>query len=1819
MGSKRFAAFALTAGLLLAGSGAAVAADDESATLRSVNPTQMNSIPEVVHANAYNDAGTRLTSFNENWKFKLGDVSGAEGSVFDDSTWTNINVPHDYSIDQEFTLSGEAESAYKLGGVGWYRKTFQLGSPLENKRIFLNFDGVYMDATVYVNGTEVASHPYGYSPFQVDITEQAKIGGENTVAVRVNNQIPSSRWYSGSGIGRDVDLITTDPVHFEGNGVTVSAPGLSGSTDSVATHVSARVRNDSTQAQNISLVTTVFPKGGAENTAIGTATSEAQSVAAGAVATIESDFTVTNPTLWSTTNPTLYTVRTEIQVDGTTVDTVNTDFGYRYFNFDANTGFSLNGQNLKLKGVSMHHDQGALGSVSTRAALERQVRILKDMGVNSIRTTHNPAARELIDICNEQGILLIEEFFDGWTSQKNSNRFDYSRFFNQQMTSGSLIGADSAKTWAQFDLEQTIARDVNAPSIIMWSLGNEVTEGTRGVPGYQGIQHNLIQWTKAKDSTRPVTVGDNKFKGGSTEMYPADIAAAGGINGFNYMDGSKYDRTHNTNPTWKIYGSETASAVNSRGIYNVLGSRQDAGGQQLTSYDYSAVPWGHVASQAWYDVLTRDFVAGEYVWTGFDYLGEPTPWNGITAGKPGNASWPAPKNSYFGIIDTAGLPKDSFYFYQSQWNDSLHTLHILPTWNENVVKKDTQNRVPVVVYTDADAVELFFTPEGSTTPQSLGKKSFTTRTTPAGFTYRINEGADKSSATHQNLYFTWQVPFNAGTLTAKAYTADGTAIDTSSWSGRQSVTTTGAATTLKASVDRSAITADGTDLAYVHVQVTDKDGNTVPDAKNTVSFTVTGAGTLLGVDNGSSPDHQSYRDNNRKAHAGELIAIVQSTKNAGQFTVTASSDSLADASVSVTTTPSGQESAQTIDSFKYSRHIYLKTGSQLTLPETVEVRYTDASTENVAPEWKSLTDNQLSTPGTYTVSGTVKGVEIKVFVNVIDGVAALLNYSTTTPIGTVPALPDTRAAVLPDGTISKALFPVTWNMPENSAFGSEGTVKVTGTANVFGEDIEVSASVRVQTENIQIGKNLAPDALELTQSLDSSEQSDTLEAIRNTQKAHSSNTAGGPNPSAWSNWRASQNGKTTADLTFVYATQQRFGKATIYFFQDTSSARWPEANTTRLEVSEDGNVWTPVAATETIGNEGPQRVKPYTYTFTPVNATYVRVKVTNSTVPTGTQWRTCTGITEIELNAAEGSFSTFNTAKLASLSVNGKAVSEETLNSGEYSTRALSAEVEASPYENAAVTVLPPYDNKVKILLESEDNTTMKVFTINLAADASETELPADDASRDYPIAKITPTAFSEHTGAGDRVEGPVRHAFDGNLRTRYHSEWGAGEPPFSEQRLTMELAEPATIDALRYLPRQDGNVNGTVTSYRIVYSDNGTDWHTASEGQWPSNGAGWRMATFEPVTAKFFRLLPLHTAGEGTQANRFFSASELRLRMAPETIDISTNATVTSPAIVEVARVDTEHPVAYPELAAAGFKVTAHASEGTDAHDLTYGVDYLLSFTGNESAGEASVTIEGIEDYSGSVTKTFTITVKTPEVTGIAISKDPTKSVYTTGEKLDPTGLTITVSYSDGHQELVAYTDAPDRFAFTPALDAALAEGASEVSVTYADHVAKFAITVTPKSVDPTDPSHTTDPSTPGESSVVTPLAPSFINPSASDPASCTVKPYARVQDMLGVKYTVTLEGTELAPDSDGRYVYPYAKTIVVTATPLEGYTFAADAQTEWSWTAIPADNCAHTGSTLSKPAALAKTGVALGGIALLAFGCVGLYLRRFAIGSEK
>ncbi len=765
--------------------------------------------------NRYDGARATTVSLDLGWKFHLGDVSGAQETGFDDSSWTAVDVPHDWSISLPFNQDSKAGAGggYLDGGLGWYRKSFNLPESSSGQRVFLQFDGVYMDSTVWLNGTQVCARPYGYSSFECDLTLSASVGGSNVVAVKINNQLPSSRWYSGSGIYRHVWLKTVNPVRVAYTGTRVTTAQVSAASATV--NISVTVKNDATSDQSVTLASSVRDDAGVE---VGKATSAVTSVAAGKTADVAQTVTVSSPKLWSPASPSLYSVITTVSVGDAVVDTYTTPFGIRTFAFDSSTGFSLNGTKMKINGVCLHHDLGSLGSAVNHRAIEKRLQLLKQMGVNAIRTSHNPPAPELLDIADRLGFLIMDEAFDCWYNGKNP--YDYGRFFKQ---------------WANTDIIDMVARDLNHPGIIIWSIANEV-----GETGDAATIKQLMDAIKTKDTTRPI---------GQALAAWADADTAGvaqeDVVGINYAP-DRYDSIHTAHPTWKMFASESSSALRSRGIYNNNNT-------QCSSYDDFAAGWGHTAETSWKNVNTRAWIAGEFIWTGIDYIGEPTPY-----------VWPA-KSSYFGAIDTAYLPKDVFYFYQSKWNAGGPSMvHIVPM---NWTNWTAGQAVKVMVYTNADSVELLLN------GKSLGSQTM-----------------DVAATGHLQ----WSVPFATGTLEAKA-TKGGTVV------ASDKVQTAGAPASLALSVDRPSIAADGRDLAFVEVDVVDAQGVLVPQASNQVDFAIDGPGSIAGVDNGDATSHESYKGKSRSAFSGKAMAIIQSTTTAGTISVKATSGSLTAGSVVIAT------------------------------------------------------------------------------------------------------------------------------------------------------------------------------------------------------------------------------------------------------------------------------------------------------------------------------------------------------------------------------------------------------------------------------------------------------------------------------------------------------------------------------------------------------------------------------------------------------------------------------------------------------------------------------------------------------------------------------------------------------------------------------------------------------------------------------------------------------------------------------------------------------------------------------------------------------
>ena len=825
-------------------------------------------IASIIMASSYNvNAQERIIEdFNFDWSFKLGDDQQFATKDFDDSSWRELHLPHDWSIEGEFSKDNPSTPGGGAlpGGIGWYRKHFR--SPkLDGRHIAIEFDGIFMNSTVFVNGHKVGFRPYGYSSMSYDITPYLNPQGEeNIIAVRCDNsEQPNSRWYAGCGIYRNVRLVNTANVFVDYTGTYITTPEISKERGTIKAQVS--ISNLRNEASKVTLENKILDAKGrcvAKN-------SVTKAINAGASADMEMTIEVDNPILWDVDNPYLYNVVSYVMVDGKVVDDYITPFGFRYFEFKADTGFWLNGRNLKLKGVCMHHDLGALGTAVHRRGLERQLDILQSFGVNAIRTSHNPPTPELLDMCDERGILVMDEAFDMWRRAKT--RYDYARYFDE---------------WHQKDLIDFIKRDRNHPSIVMWSVGNEILEQWNSnddvklddLPAEQRnllinfisenatgnkddvekntnvlLTRHMVATLKKYDNTRPVTAGCN-------ETRPTNNLIRSGaldIIGFNYHV-QDYDSVKEWYPNMPFIGSETASSLNSRGFYihpstkiNVVPERWDAPHQtdhhQCSAYDNSRAPWATLHEEAWVAVRDRDFCAGTFIWTGFDYLGEPTPY-----------SWPS-RSSYFGIVDLCGFPKDCYYMYRSEWTNNP-TLHLFPHWNWNVGDKIDM----WVYYNTADEVELFLN------GKSLGKRT----------------------KTSDRLHAIWEnVEFEAGEITAIGY-KNGKEIL------RHSRKTAGKAEKIVLTADRKVLKADGYDLAYVTVECVDAKGNLVPTAMNQLYFEVDGVGELVGVDNGNAAGGESLKGNKMKLFNGKAIAIVRTKRNeSGKITLKVTSDDMESATV----------------------------------------------------------------------------------------------------------------------------------------------------------------------------------------------------------------------------------------------------------------------------------------------------------------------------------------------------------------------------------------------------------------------------------------------------------------------------------------------------------------------------------------------------------------------------------------------------------------------------------------------------------------------------------------------------------------------------------------------------------------------------------------------------------------------------------------------------------------------------------------------------------------------------------------------------------
>lgn len=777
--------------------------------------------------------GQTITTELESWKFSKGDQQMASSSDFDDTKWESITIPHDWAIfgpfDKEvdkqtvkIAQNNEQQATEKTGrtgalpfiGVGWYRTRINVTEFSSEKQVLLTFDGAMSNAEVYVNGQKVGSRPYGYSYFYFDISDYIRKGKENIIAVRLQNNPFSSRWYPGAGLYRKVQLIIKNKTSFAHWGNYITTPYISHNLAKV-------VIKSKVQGEKLTVKTLISDAEGnviAENSAAERFGDE-----------IEQSIAISNPILWGTETPYLYSAELKLYQGEELKDTKVIRFGIRDIKYSAERGFELNGVTTKLKGVCLHHDLGPIGTAINKAALKRQLTILKDLGCNAIRSSHNMPSLEQLELCDEMGFLFLAESFDEWKKPKVKN--GYNLYFDE---------------WAEEDLVNLIHATRNHPCIIMWSAGNEVPDQT----GSEGVKR--LRWLQdifhREDPTRPVTVGMDRVNA----VMESGFGAILDVPGLNYRT-HLYEEAYRRFPQGFLLGSETASTVSSRGVYKfpveqVAGKIHDD--FQASSYDLEYCNWSNIPEKDFVLQDDKDWVIGEFVWTGFDYLGEPTPYD---------KHWPS-RSSYFGLCDLAGMPKDRYYLYRSRWNTNDETLHLLPHWNWEGREGET---TPVFVYTNYNSAELFINGK-SQGVQTKSKDSLLSR-------YRLM----------------WMdTKYEPGTLKVIAYNDSGKAVS------EKVIVTAGKPDHIMLEADRNVLTSDGKDLSFVTATIVDKDGNPCPKASNNMSFKVRGKGKFRAVCNGDATSLEMFHQPKMKAFNGKLVILVQSTNQPGAIELIVSGDGL---------------------------------------------------------------------------------------------------------------------------------------------------------------------------------------------------------------------------------------------------------------------------------------------------------------------------------------------------------------------------------------------------------------------------------------------------------------------------------------------------------------------------------------------------------------------------------------------------------------------------------------------------------------------------------------------------------------------------------------------------------------------------------------------------------------------------------------------------------------------------------------------------------------------------------------------------------------
>ena len=757
-------------------------------------------------------------------------------SDFDDSEWRHLNLPHDWAIEGSFNIDYNGSTGkLPYWGIRWYRKTLELSQDDAGKQIYLDIDGAMSYASVWCNGQYVGGWPYGYASFRLDLTPYIKAGQKNVLAIRLDNPDDTSRWYPGSGIYRNVWLVKTSPVHVEQWGTFVRNQQVD--SENAVMEMGVNIENHAGKDVQVKLQTSVYLQG-KDGRPVGEEVTQSMTkdiaIKKDSWSSARFQFKVDKPKLWDIDTPNCYVAVSRVFMDGKEIDSYETPFGIRTIEFTHDQGFMLNGQKVAIKGVCMHHDLGALGAAFNEVAAERQLRIMKEMGANAIRTSHNPPAPELVALCDRMGLMMQLELADTW--QKGKRKNDYNLLFDD---------------WSEADMRSLVRHYRNHPSVIMWSIGNEMPDQTTD----QGviIARNLTAYCHDEDPTRPTSLGCNK-----RDAVFRDIVNQVDIFGLNYFH-KTYPVFKEQNPTRRYHASETSSATSSRGEYffpvttDVNDSRS---GFQLSSYDMTTIGWGCAPEVQFKMNEEYPFMSGEFVWTGFDYLGEPTPYNKdltnlLNFSDPnelekarkeleelGKIKTPS-RSSYFGIVDLCGFPKDRYYNYKSYWRPDVPTVHILPHWN-------WQERIgeitPVHIYTSGDAVELFLN------GKSLGRRE----------------------KAHSYDRLTWDdVRYEPGSLKAIAYK------NGQKWA-EDLVETTGKPAALQVTAEKTELKSDGTDLSFIRVAVVDSQGRVVPRSKNHLKFSVTGPAEIIATDNGDATSLLPFQLSERDAYNGLALVILRS-------------------------------------------------------------------------------------------------------------------------------------------------------------------------------------------------------------------------------------------------------------------------------------------------------------------------------------------------------------------------------------------------------------------------------------------------------------------------------------------------------------------------------------------------------------------------------------------------------------------------------------------------------------------------------------------------------------------------------------------------------------------------------------------------------------------------------------------------------------------------------------------------------------------------------------------------------------------------------